>query len=244
MLLVDCGNRALKCRVLTGAECVDTVFAYDQHMLELLAYTDALEPMPAYIASVADVERTRAVLSALEKSPVITDVQSLTTLPALGGVTNAYADYRQLGVDRWLTLLAADHLLAQDSMIVDAGTAITVDLLSKTSGHLGGAILPGFNTDRVRFRELFPQVEFTVVARDFPAAPGRSTQQCVQIGAAVAARGELFDLLDKWRDLLDAPLVLLCGQDAQRIAQRLQQPHRVIPDLVFQGMLQQIQLLG
>lgn len=60
---------------------------------------------------------------------------------------SGYDQPQQLGVDRWLTLLAAKHLYPNKNiLIIDAGTATTVDLLSCSGQHLGGWILGGVST--------------------------------------------------------------------------------------------------
>jgi type III pantothenate kinase len=68
------------------------------------------------------------------------------TVSAVSGkVRNAYTDPAQLGVDRWLALLAAWHKYGAATCIVDCGTAVTIDGLDGTGKHLGGLILPGVN---------------------------------------------------------------------------------------------------
>ena len=83
------------------------------------------------------------------------------------GVTIAYTEAHNLGVDRWLALLAAHHYVGQDIgqgieqdveqgavssswLIIDAGTAVTVDLMDKGK-HLGGLIIPGLQLLRDSF---------------------------------------------------------------------------------------------
>ncbi len=128
-------------------------------------------------------------------------------------------------------------------VIVDAGSAITLDLLSKQKGHLGGAILPGFNTDIQRFRQIFPAIDFTHAEISDNALPGRSTRQCLQLPPAPIDAGYINQLILRWVPLLQPPVsVLLCGQDAQRIAASLELPSQQVSDLVFKGMLKQIQL--
>ena len=62
-------------------------------------------------------------------------------------VISAYEKPQQLGVDRWLTLLAAAQLYPNKNvLIIDAGTATTVDLLAASGQHLGGWILAGVST--------------------------------------------------------------------------------------------------
>ncbi len=60
---------------------------------------------------------------------------------------SAYEKPEQLGIDRWLALVATSQLYPNESvLIIDAGTATTVDYLSPSGQHFGGWILAGINT--------------------------------------------------------------------------------------------------
>lgn len=71
-------------------------------------------------------------------------VVEVTTSKKAFGVTCAYDNYQTLGIDRWLGVLGAAGLYPnQDVIVVDAGTATTVDFLTADKQHLGGWIIPG-----------------------------------------------------------------------------------------------------
>ncbi|MBT5219597.1 MAG: type III pantothenate kinase, partial [Woeseia sp.] len=59
------------------------------------------------------------------------------------GVTNGYKRPRQLGVDRWATMIGARAEFKTALCIVDAGSAVTIDAMDRRGQHLGGEILPG-----------------------------------------------------------------------------------------------------
>lgn len=61
----------------------------------------------------------------------------------LCGVTAAYAEPHRLGVDRLLALIGARRRHAGACVVVDAGSALTVDALDAAGAHLGGVIMPG-----------------------------------------------------------------------------------------------------
>ena len=64
----------------------------------------------------------------------------------LGSLKCAYQQVSNLGIDRWLVLIAAYSLWPQQPcIIVDAGTATTIDVLDGSGQHLGGWILPGLD---------------------------------------------------------------------------------------------------
>ena len=53
------------------------------------------------------------------------------------GVTCGYKDFHQLGVDRWLALVAAYRKYAKPIIVVDAGSAVTIDIVDGDGLHLG-----------------------------------------------------------------------------------------------------------
>ncbi|MFO1352209.1 MAG: type III pantothenate kinase [Gammaproteobacteria bacterium] len=59
------------------------------------------------------------------------------------GIVNGYDNPRQLGVDRWVKLIAARSLGQRDYVVVSAGTAVTLNALRRDGRFLGGVILPG-----------------------------------------------------------------------------------------------------
>lgn len=64
----------------------------------------------------------------------------------LAGVTNSYSNPEELGVDRWLAMVAAWNRVQATAMVVDAGTAITIDILDGRGRHVGGYIVPGLES--------------------------------------------------------------------------------------------------
>ena len=59
------------------------------------------------------------------------------------GVRNGYSSAAQLGSDRWAALISAWHMVSGKCLVVNCGTAITIDTLSGQGEFLGGLILPG-----------------------------------------------------------------------------------------------------
>ena len=142
---------------------------------------------------------------------------------------------RTAGVDRWLALLAAREEGDGPALVVDAGTAITYDLLLTDGRHLGGLILPGMAMMRegvlagTRIPPVEPVESGEPWAADTAAAVAAAS---VQAPAALAER-----LLDRLAAVAgETPRVLLTGGDAGRLAAALHRPARLIPDLVLRGL--------
>ncbi len=96
------------------------------------------------VANVAESALTSGLnLWCVSKDINFTQVHSERQKNAL---VSAYQKPTQLGIDRWLALLAATHLHPKKSvLIIDAGTATTVDLVASSGQHQGGWILAGVN---------------------------------------------------------------------------------------------------
>lgn len=99
--------------------------------------------MGVWVANVAGESVAVAVKQWTQRHWNLTPHMAVTA-KSQAGVTNAYPDHARLGVDRWLTLLAARRLFpGRPVCIIDCGTAITADLLTDSGQHGGGLIIPG-----------------------------------------------------------------------------------------------------
>ncbi|MDJ0880758.1 MAG: type III pantothenate kinase [Gammaproteobacteria bacterium] len=246
MLLIDIGNSAVKCRWYRPQEVHDkTIFRRDYNFKrELEKFLGLLAVQPVYIASVADTETNALVSGIIRQQWQTAEIHYLTSQPELDGLINGYDDYHQLGVDRWLAILAAHALIPGDCLVMDAGSAITLDVLSREKGFLGGAILPGLKTDQLRFLNFFKGQDFPQPLPKILLNPGRNTRACLCIPEREKFIPALKELIQHWSSLLKCPVTLvLTGQDAAFIGGELHQETHLIPDLVFQGMLHQIELL-
>ena len=102
---------------------------------------------------------------------------------SLVGVTCAYSDPSMLGVDRWLAICAAWHATNQACIVVDAGTALTIDVVADDGQHLGGYIVPGLTTMQKQLKDATEQVEIQTENTAGSVAYGADTRSCVTNGA-------------------------------------------------------------
>jgi len=244
VLLIDSGNSAIKCRVVEQGSTVDQYFPIylNSELLEFKNYLQSISTDRIYLASVSSKQIKQQLSSLIRETGI--PFHEVSPLAELDGLINGYENFEQLGVDRWLTLIAAYDLTRTDVIIIDAGTAIKIELLSRQKGFLGGAILPGFNTTPERFKALFSSIDFNHPDINNSTRPGLSTVACINNQFPVTI-GSINKILLDWLNFLDKPVsVLLCGKDATLLEHKLTLQHKVVPDLVFKGMLKQIQLPG
>jgi type III pantothenate kinase len=156
----------------------------------------------------------------------------LRAQPAQCDVRNGYDHPEQLGADRWAALIGAHALHAGDCLVVMCGTATTVDLLRADGRFEGGLILPGL--DLMRESLAGGTADLPAAAGSFVDQP-RNTFDAIASGALQATAGaieRMFGQLDPGRD----PLCLLSGGAAGGVSPRLTIPHRVVGNLVLEGL--------
>ena len=238
MILLDCGNRYLKAQFReAGRLQASFAGAYHSGWRQRLGHW--MQGLPAthcYFASVLDATRQAELDQFLAQQSGAAVTRFVSTAKALG-VINGYQQPERLGVDRWMTLLAAREMAAGNCIVIDAGSAITLDLLRADGQHLGGAILPGFNTSIEHFRSIFKYIDFDDPAITENRQPGCSTEAAIHIDYAQSSIEILPQLVNRWIQIFDDDAtVLLAGGDAGRVQRVLDQPGRIVPDLVFRGI--------
>jgi len=152
MLAIDIGNSRLKWGMFSGDIILcHGAFAYKYDNFENglnnagLPYTTDM----VMISSVADSGLNDLLIKWL-MSNHYKDFSFAKTQSEQCGITNSYKTPSNMGVDRWLAMIAAFNLSNAESdelvCVVDCGTAITLDVVSAQGQHIGGLILPGYQT--------------------------------------------------------------------------------------------------
>lgn len=148
----------------------------------------------------------------------------------------------RVGTDRLLAALAAASLGTNDrpAIVIDAGSAITVDLVAADGAFEGGAILPGFEmmaTALAQQTDQLPLIEPSD-STEPPPVVGKSTVQAIRSGLFWSHIGAVRELVERISAGLDTPPeIFVAGGDAAVLAGFLDGAARVIPNLVFQGIL-------
>ena len=243
MLLLDVGNSAIKAQWWLDNELQYFFSARyaPNWQSRFAAFLTQIKVENCYYSSVQKESLESDLLGSLNQFFPTASIHKITPLDSCHGVRNAYQPAEAIGVDRWLCLLGAADLTQHDVMIVDAGSAITVDLLRGDGQHLGGAILPGFNTTLERFKQILHMADFTHPDISKNDEPGCSTEACIHIDYVPTDVAVVEGLIDRWIGRLASDAVLIVtGGDANRIQSGRYKYLRIVPDLVFRGMLQQI----
>lgn len=140
------------------------------------------------------------------------------------------------GVDRVLNVAAAYEQMQKACVVVDAGTAITVDVCNDAGDFLGGAIAPGVRLMLDALHEKtaqLPQVEFEAPATPF----AKNTRDAILHGVYYGIRGMVKELVENYAtELGNWPEIIATGGDAPKLFEGWELIHAVAPDLIFYGI--------
>ncbi len=142
----------------------------------------------------------------------------------------------QTGVDRVLNIAAAYEQLGKACVVVDAGSAITVDLCDERGQFLERAIAPGATVQLAALHEKtakLPQVPLAAPSGAF----GKSTESAIQQGVFHGIRGLVKELAENYATHLGSwPEVIATGGDAHVLFDGWEIVHAVSPDLTLYGI--------
>ena len=196
---------------------------------------------------IANVGGDRGALAATVRRSYGVSAEFAVVTPTLGGVRCGYRQPEQLGIDRWLATVAAWRQTRTATVVVAAGTAITVDFVAADGRHLGGYIAPGLALLAAALRRgtADPRIHAAAAppSQDAPrrngapgalpvGTPGRTTGEAVASGVATMLVGFLEAAMSGAADAE----VFLTGGDAPALAAVWQRPLRQVPTLVLDGL--------
>ncbi|MCO8096828.1 type III pantothenate kinase [Acinetobacter lwoffii] len=232
-LWLDIGNTRLKYWITEYDQIIEQ--AAELHLqspadllLGLIQHFKTLGLHQVGLSSVQDKINNERILSILESLhiPVIfAQVQA-----EYAGLICGYDEPSQLGIDRWLQVLAIATQAHKNYCVISCGTALTIDL-AQGQQHLGGFILPNLYLQRDSLIQNTKGIKIPDAAFS-ELNPGRNTIDAVHHGILLG----LLSTIEKVLHDFPAQLVLT-GGDAPLFAQHLAQYQpRIEPDLLLKGL--------
>lgn len=154
-------------------------------------------------------------------------------------IVNTLEDDSTVGQDRLLCALGASIRAEQACVVIDAGTAITVDFVDGEGVFQGGVIAPGV---RMMIRAMheqtaaLPSVELKVPGKD--RGPfGKHTKEAMTLGVINAARGLVRETVERFAEAYEAyPQIIATGGDAALLFEDSDLVENIVPDLQLVGI--------
>ena len=243
-IAVDLGNSAAKWSVDNQTEQRVSLRSADwvQHLIQEARAATSDQPIRWRIASV-NRPITKLLVGHLQSQSPSSDIRTISCddVPMVAGVMNP----DRVGIDRRLAAWMASRLFAgQPLVVVDAGSAITVDVVSRAAEFCGGAILPGIALQfdaLARGTDALPAIDLLAVSEittDSLPMPAKDTVSAIRSGILLGAAAAIDGLIRHHiaRSGEPHPVVVLTGGDAALLSRLLAHPHQVKPRLILDAI--------
>jgi type III pantothenate kinase len=230
-LCFDIGNTLTKLAVFRNNEIIHFCTKNTEDLPTVNQIIEEYRVDAAIVSSVSKVPEllTNMLQNRITKLLMLTDK---TRLP----IENCYETKETLGKDRLAAVVGANYMFpGNDLLVIDAGTAITYDLINRNSQYLGGNISPGI---QMRFKALnhftsrLPLLEATRESYDY----GKNTTEAICAGVQNGIVFEADGTINHFKEQYPGINVLLTGGDAKFFENRLKNVIFVVSNLVMIGL--------
>lgn len=235
LLAIDIGNTNIHYGLFKGKKLAK-VFIVPSYRREL--YIKSLRPYlkkidRVVVASVAP-KVLREVLKILKGS--VTAKILVVGRSVDSGVKNLYKNPKQVGQDRLVNARAMYELYGGPGIIVDFGTAITIDIVTKNKAYIGGIIAPGVEISTSVLSEraaLLPKVKL----RRPKDIIGKETTESMISGAVYGFAGLCDGIVQRFRDTYAKDAVVIAtGGMSRLIGPYCKTVNRIDPELTLKGL--------
>ena len=235
IVLIDMGNSRVKyCTSVQGKLTPINVVDNKEFTCRLFE-NQFHKSSKVIIASVGDKHLTDALFDWCKANNI--SYQEISSEKQKNGVVNGYQVPAQLGVDRWLGLLgAAANFANKNVLIVDSGTATTIDFLGADGQHHGGWILSGINT---LVTGIIANTSYVKANSNEPVSLsfGANTSENVHNAAWAATVGSVnVGISQIQHQGINLDEVVFTGGNALKLSSLINYQNKVIPALVFHGL--------
>ncbi|MFK7813035.1 MAG: type III pantothenate kinase [Maribacter sp.] len=216
-LIVDAGNTAIKLAVFNRANLLfDESFEVSEFIEKIKAVFRAYPNISSAIVSATGSldQKDTAALAVFCKVYILDHTSKIP-------FKNSYATPQTLGVDRIALATAAFyHNPTANTLVIDAGTCVTYDMVNDYGEYLGGSISPGL---QMRYEALHNQTsKLPLLEVEVPIdLIGNSTKTSIHSGVVNGIIAELEGLIDQYESRFKDLTVILTGGDALFLSKRL-----------------------
>ena len=233
ILVIDAGNSRIKWRLTDRQQIVAeggqlTPRAFEDAKFSL---SDMQPPSEIRIASVAGDKVIDWLHKQLRKQFDV-PIRLARVASTFGEISCAYEDPQSLGVDRWLAIAAAYNQYNELLLVIDAGSAITMDIIGPGGQHVGGYIAPGLTLMHDALWKNTSDVRVVGSGSEELWLPGKNTQQAVNRGCLLAAVSTIESLAAQF------PVrIVITGGDAKILMQAMSLSADNHANLVLDGLV-------
>ncbi|MCW0482428.1 type III pantothenate kinase [Gaoshiqia sediminis] len=231
-LVIDIGNTRIKLALFSDRDLMFNVPLDELKVEHIQLFLDEHPQLnKAILSSVREYPaEIRNFLN--DKFEQFVELDYLTPVP----IVNRYQTPETLGLDRLAAAIgAADMFPAQNLLVVDAGTAITFDLVSANNEYLGGNISPGLETRFKALHQFTGKLPLVGVKDEFQAI-GTDTESAIRAGVQLGVIFETEQYISYFSSIYPDLKVIITGGDARFFDQKLKEGIYVHFNLTMIGL--------
>lgn len=238
ILLIDQGNSSSKW-CLTDKGKFSKYNSGSLTGLEKFISDNSNDITNVYLASVKNEQQIKNVANLINKNLDV-DIQVATSnanyyLSENYILKNVYKIPEQLGIDRWLAMIAVWTETKKGFIVVDAGSALTLDVVDNSGQHLGGHIIPGLSMQKKSLTADTDKVLFESNSDASAYRLGHSTSEAVHNGCLSTLCSYIAEMYNYHKGNDNLPLILT-GGDADILSKALSVDNNVQKHLVLNGL--------
>lgn len=239
--LIDIGNTHSKCALYDGTlhPCHKVKTATIEQGLRALWESPPADLESVWVASVAGQSVDHSVQHLVAEQFGL-EASFITPETPKNAPIRTHYQRQQLGVDRYVCLVAAWTMVHDKCIVIDCGTASTVDGLDANACHLGGVIFPSLATAYKGLHQVAEKLPWLDCDAPLPATPeifATDTQAAIQAGCHTMLLASVEKSVQSMRDQLgEGTPLLVTGGLAQVVTQALGLSARIVSDLSLRGI--------
>jgi type III pantothenate kinase len=231
-LVIDAGNSLIKIAVFKGnVNLYQEQFTIGEFVIRIKAifkkYSNLSNAIVSSVGALTDTE--------IKVIKLFCEVHQLSHASKIP-FKNSYATPETLGVDRIALATAAFyHNPHGNTLVIDAGTCITYDLVNDYGEYLGGAISPGL---AMRYKALHQQTSKLPLLQAINEVNliGNTTQASIHSGVINGILAEINGLIDQYNQGFKDLTVILTGGDARFLSKRTKNTIFANPKFLLEGL--------
>ena len=230
-LVIDTGNTRTKLALFQGREMVSFTSFRGMEPKPLMQFCEANPMVENAIVSTVK-EYAAEIDTYLQQRYNTIFFNHQTPIP----VVNRYATPATLGKDRLAGVIGSMLLFpGTDNLVIDAGTAITFDLLTAAGEYLGGSISPGIDMRYKALHTFTSRLPLLNAGID-AAFIGTDTHTSIHSGVLNGALAEMEGIIQRYQQLYPSLKIILTGGDHNYFDKRLKIKTFAAPNLVLEGL--------
>ncbi|MEL4457019.1 type III pantothenate kinase [Lutimonas vermicola] len=230
-LVIDIGNSQIKVAVFDETILIfKDNFKTETFLSGILDVTDQYNVEKGIISHVAQIDKQ--ILVSLKEIVPLIELNHETKLPFF----NKYLTPKTLGVDRLALIAAASSQFPdENTLVIDAGSCITFDLLNEFGEYFGGSISPGIEMRYKAVNHYTANLPLLSKSESIPEV-GNSTENAIHRGILNGVIQEIEGVIEQYKWKYQKLTVVLTGGDTIFLAKNLKSSIFAIPNFLLEGL--------